>query len=420
MKKLLTFALVAIMLLTTFTGCNVTLDDVIYVMDLLTPTVPQTTEPEATEAPTDPNAPVRTTVTKEEFLASMESVNFTISASTISSDGTTQSTLYRITDSAIYALLPAPAGDEVQETEAFLIMAHHTLYAIRKEASGYVAYASGNNDFRPGLTLGYLLGARSVGYDSFVYNEETGTYTYDGDTYNGTYEYRFENGKLKSFSTQGGTMYISDIGTTVVDVPEYTIDKNESIRTTATAEEWLAAMELANYSSISQTISADNIQRAQSTIGVANSTITNDLTGSTYTSNRMYQYERILSESDISESRFYFTSSFVNGELSSQYQIREEGDGYVAYPYNEKLEYPTLGDLFGDIAYSDLVYNEKTMSYKYETEEFTFEIGFEDGSVVGIIHTLRSEGTTTVSRFLDVGETSFRVPDYTYAPTDSQ
>lgn len=419
MKKLLTFALVAIMLLTTFTGCNVTLDDVIYVMDLLTPTVPQTTEPEATEAPTDPNAPVRTTVTKEEFLASMESVNFTISASFSSSDGTTQSVLYRITDSAIYALLPAPAGDEVQETESLIIM-HHTLYGIRKEASGYVAYASGSNDFRPGLTLGYLLGAHSVRYDSLVYNEETGTYTYDGDTYNGTYEYRFENGKLKSFSIQSGTMYISDIGTTVVDVPEYTIYKNESIRTTATAEEWLAAMELANYSAISQTISADNIQRAQSTIGVTSSTITNDLTGGTYTINRKYQYERILSENDISESRFYFTSHFVNGELSSQYQIREEGDGYVAYPYNEKLEYHTLGDLFGDIAYSDLVYNEKTMSYKYETEEFTFEIGFEDGSVVGIIHTLRSEGTTTVSRFLDVGETSFRVPDYTYAPTDSQ
>ena len=165
--------------------------------------------------------------------------------------------------------------------------------------------------------------------------------------------------------------------------------------TTITEAEWLAAMECSNFSATGEV--CDDAGNSVSTGRAAtNSTV-------------MYQYQ----QADTSEKEFYFATID-----DVQYQICKEESGYVAYKYDGGYNTPTVGDMFPNISYSDLVYSEETKSYKYETENAIVEVSFENGNIKNLTYTQISANTTY--NLFDFGTTVVELPEYTFASTDSQ
>lgn len=100
------------------------------------------------------------------------------------------------------------------------------------------------------------------------------------------------------------------------------------------------------------------------------------------------------------------------------FALRKTQSGYVAYPQSSTLNVPKLSQLIGEFAYSDLVYNETSKSYKYSVgDKFGYtEFFFENG----ILKSVHVESQNMERDVYNVGTTVVELPEFTYAPTDSQ
>ena len=100
------------------------------------------------------------------------------------------------------------------------------------------------------------------------------------------------------------------------------------------------------------------------------------------------------------------------------YALRKTQSGYVAYPQSGTFNAPKLSQLIGDIAYSDLVYNEETKIYTYSVEDES--VGMEFSFENGILKSVHLESQDAKGDVYDIGTTVVELPEFTYAPTDSQ
>jgi hypothetical protein len=128
-------------------------------------------------------------------------------------------------------------------------------YSISETENGYVASDATGLEF----TQGELLGGGYV-YDEFVYDEELGAYVLDLVAEMGMYwEVKFEDGIPVSviyneFEENGEIFaiisYYTNVGTTVIDIPEFVYEDEleDNTRRTVTEEEWNLNLNAGNYS----------------------------------------------------------------------------------------------------------------------------------------------------------------------------
>ena len=384
MKKLLFLILAAIMLLATLSGCDIAKQAFHDYMNSVTS-----------------GKTVRTTVTEEEFLAAMASNNFTADI-TATGDDFAEEVHYKISDSAFYFKHIGTTADAAEEYETYVVLINDVYCALKKTESGYVAFPQSSTINAPKLRD--LLG--DIAYNDLVYNEETKIYTYSVEDESGGMEFSFENGILKSvhLKSSNATGNVYDIGTTTVKLPKYIMNQDDSVRTTVTEEEFLAAMACNNFSA-----SGDNYQGTHTGFAKTNGSV-------------IYQYEYkyniLLPNNDASDTPKESETDFYFATIDNvQYKIVREADGYVAYKYDGTFEVPKLGDIFGMVSFSDYIYVEDARAYMYVTSNCIFTLGFENGVIKSARYTDSSSMTYDL---FDFGTTVVELPEFTYAPTDSQ
>ena len=126
-------------------------------------------------------------------------------------------------------------------------------YNLVETDDGFVARDVTTMEFAHGGLLrgGYV-------YDEFTYDEELGAYVLDLLADYGMYwEVKFENGVPVSiihnqFDENGEVVlviisYYYNVGTTVIDIPEYVFEEEDTTRYTVTEDEWNANLTAGNY-----------------------------------------------------------------------------------------------------------------------------------------------------------------------------
>ena len=183
---------------------------------------------------------VRYTVTEEEWNAWTTHKNYTIEQYY----GDIDHFIIKYTDNAIEF-----------DNGSIILFDGDKQYSIDETENGYVAHDVTGLEY----TQGQLLGGGYV-YDEFVYDEELGAYVLDLVAEMGMYwEVKFEDGIPVSiiyneFKDNGEvfaiTSYYTNVGTTVINIPEYVFEEEveDITRYIATEDEWNIALNAGNYS----------------------------------------------------------------------------------------------------------------------------------------------------------------------------
>ena len=202
MKKVLSILLVVIILMSTFVSCGYEIS----IKKITTATAD------------DYNGKIRTTITKEEWDKTMQMNNFTVTETI--SIYPEHLRVMSVTKDAIKTDWSGDVSYSVNENGAF-----YSLYQLDGEWYGYL-----QANYDPSYTtLSYFYNISSE-FDELIYNSQNKTYIEHvvlTENYDYYCEYSFENVILKQFRVYDdyyeaeGYYLISNIGTTVVDVPEY-------------------------------------------------------------------------------------------------------------------------------------------------------------------------------------------------------
>lgn len=198
MKKILSLTLVAVMLLTTLMLSSCEFMDT--VMDFVNDIMGKEEE-------------VRTTITEEEWLNTLEITNFTITMEAAGAD-----VLMAFDDSLIeYNVSQGKEGYHIfMDLEKGVIVA--------EEESKWIGVKTEVTDEKS-ITLGTLGLLEDINYADLVYEEANKTYI--AKSTSTIFSFTFENGVLVSAELlpvdveEDGIGYITAIGTTVVEIPEY-------------------------------------------------------------------------------------------------------------------------------------------------------------------------------------------------------
>lgn len=189
----------------------------------------------AFDPPTDDTIPpsndvVRYTVTEEEWNSWTTFPNYTIEEYTDS---------YRVVNKYTECAIEFDNG-------TIVIIDGDKGYSLKEKDDGYVIYKSMSMEYSQNglLSGGYV-------YDEFVYNEAICAYELDlMDEMGAKWEVKFENGVPVSIiyteltvvedveKTNVMTKLYTNVGTTVINVPEYVVEEDLNIRSTVTEEEW--------------------------------------------------------------------------------------------------------------------------------------------------------------------------------------
>lgn len=209
MKKLLSLTLVMLMLITStmLTSCDAILDMIF------------------------PKESIVRTVTEEEWYASLEITNFEVIVD-INHTTWVQKGNLKFTDNGSHVKYISD-GTEI---ENMTVCQNGVWYSIEKKGDTYVGVESRDYTY----TLGeYLEGVLVIpGYSEFTFDEARGAYVKGEYSEYGTQEMlmHFENGVLTKFEILANgidpngnevsgymTFEIVNVGTTVIDIPEFTV-----------------------------------------------------------------------------------------------------------------------------------------------------------------------------------------------------
>ena len=386
MKRIISVTLLVVLMLFAFAGCD-------GVEDILQNFINST----------NPTGSVHTTITEAEWLAAMDSGNFTVDiAASLGAQSTTQHIEY--TESSRYQNQTGSPMDG----EFYYTQIDDLTYEITKQDVGYVA-----REVAGGLVggkLGDISNLRDA-YSNLVYDEATSSYKYNyTDDYDQTFDiaFYFNNGSIQTVKmsvTRSDSVVVTydfyDFGTTVIELPEYTFEtENEPTVPeipTITEEQWLAAMDSGNF-----TVDIAASLGAQSTTQHIE-----------YTESSRYQNQT----GSPMDGEFYYTQI---DDLT--YEITKQDVGYVAREVAGGLVGGKLGDISNlRDAYSNLVYDEATSSYKYNyTDDYdqTFDIAFyfNNGSIQTVkMSVTRSDSVVVTYDFYDFGITTIELPEFTFA-----
>ena len=193
----------------------------------------------------DEEATVRTTVTPEEWSAAFAMTNFTINA-TLEMKGLDNEGNEKTMSSTGYLKCAPPIHEEkspFSDSVSYFTTIDGNSYKIQLDGDGFVAYPdNGTHDF----TFG-----GDMPMEDFSYDAEKGAYCQTTDS--GYAEIYFENGVIKKMCGTSGsidsilsifTYEFTDIGTTEIELPEYTFHVPSP---TVTDAEWNYYRYLSNY-----------------------------------------------------------------------------------------------------------------------------------------------------------------------------
>ena len=322
---------------------------------------------------------VRYTVTEEEWNAWTTYKNYTIEQYY----GDIEHFVIKYTDNAI----------EFEKGQIILFEGDKQ-YSIRETENGYVASDATGLEF----TQGELLGGGYV-YDEFVYDEELCAYVLDLVAEMGMYwEVKFEDGIPVSiiyneFEENGEVFaiisYYTNVGTTVIDIPEYDFEEEVEDTTcyTATEEEWNIALNAGNYSG--------NIV--------------------TFDEGELLEYSYKYANKAIE-----FAGMIVVFEGDKIYQLQELEGVWYATGLEEGLGIPTM--VPQGLNFSDYEYNEEKKLYvpKVKTgAELYYSFVFAEGALVQVLlqSTLdesNPEYYELISFNIDeIGTVVIEIPEYT-------
>ena len=326
---------------------------------------------------------VRTEITAAEFAVLENMKNYTFNAIVPTQFAT--STI-KITENASYQVIEMMGQVMAEQYRVVIDGYYHDLVA---DADG--KYVATQTKEEVEGTVAFLMGA-DVKFEDLVYDAE-GRYYYVTVDSNTNYMY-FENGKLvaiANISSDGSEMIalLSDVGTTKIDLPEYTVpddaDNDEVDEYT-----WNQNMEATNY-----TISVEAI-----------------LEGYTYEVYR--DGEVVLMEmmkDGTSISMYYVELDGVYYEV-----ISEDGE-WIGTAYDGEL---TLGAAaLGGYApaYSDFEYDSLLEAYVYDDGSARWVAAFRDGKLVNVdLYVIDYEGTRLYISYeiSNIGETApVEAPEFT-------
>lgn len=384
MKKLLSLTLVALVLLTSLVSCDMETAKG-YLINFLEQF---TTTPETQEE-------FRTTITEEEWNATFQSANFTITVTARDEGGR-----IAVTDSAI--IYEVNTGEI--SMGILVDVANECLLSETK--AGWLAYymegLSAELEEIGGITLEMIgLSPDEGSFAELVYNEETKAYTMSEEGSTG--EFFFEDGLLAkgTISTGEGdyaqSYEITNVGTTVIEIPEYTIindgkvdpsKASADVRTTVTNEELAPYLELRNF-----TINA-GVMIAYMGVDVSLKVADTALElYADYMGEVMQQYVAL-----------------VDGKF---YSIEQYGDGYLATDMDA-----TMDDLNAAIETAReymsteyLTYDEEGRYYKVNVEGIELYLYFENGELVKGVYI--TEGVEIILVLADIGTTTVTLPEFT-------
>ena len=363
------------------------------------PIIDGTTPPgdDDTTPPTDDTDPptndvVRYTVTEEEWDSWTTYTNYTIEEYTDS---------YRLVDKYTDYAAEFYNG-------AILIFDGDKEYQLKKEDDRYVIYESLSVYHTPyGLLAGGYI------YDEFTYDPEACAYVLDlMEEMGARWEVKFENGvpvsiiyTQKTISPDGVeqtdvmTKLYTNVGTTVVNLPEYVVEEAPNIRKTATEEEWNIGISLRNFAG------------------------------------------DFVSVVDYDAFEFYMCSFKYNGnaieldgetivfEDDKKYMLEEVDGTWYATEWNEYDFLPTL--IPTDLDFNDYEYCESREIYVPKegiSSDIYYAVGFENGKLSFIIaqtssdfESLESWATVLFNlNILEIGTVTIEVPEYVITTIESR
>ena len=414
MKKILSLTLVVAMLLSTMllTSCDVTSLLKNFGFEPIETTSAETTPTETTPAETTPaettptettpeettpeeNTPAepsRYTITQEEWVAAINSSNFTFTG--VISDGeVTQNVVYSITDNSAEMKLD---GTVVM----YYVCLNNKVYMLAQPDATMDWYAV-ETEMGRWITVYDVIGVDENTFVEYLkYNEASKSYVYEEDGIKA--EFYFEDGKLikGSIVAQNNYSYlVENVGTTTVTLPEYTIYQP---KTTVTKEEFIAGFNPTNFT---YTRHARLLDMNGEVLESYTLTTLVDL------DTRHYEYR----VDDVA--RQYGFS--VGDETYTIMDPHQTGTWYCfkeSEPLDWEARLTVQGILYLDdlgALFDGLTYREETKSYFYqESEGNTVEIWYEDNQLVK--WELYADGEL-YSSVDNVGETIVILPDYTMA-----
>lgn len=380
MKKFLSLALVCVMMLSIFAlaSCGNNTTDT-------TKKTTEATEP-TTSTTTKQDNPTRYTVTEGEWDAMWSSTNFTLTSTV---DEETSEILNTETAMAAYVN---------GQPQYFFDIIGETVYMVMQGESGnWLGAEVPEYSYLASATLATSLDeSLAEVYDDLTYNEADKAYTWANGEYSA--KYQFENGALviAEFWTSESTAptTITNVGTTQVDVPEYTIfngdgeEEEEKSDLPLSIEDWAAVWNTNNFTLSYTEGDFEQVDEISST-----------------------KYKRTTYSDD--GEIIYMYREIVNG---IEYQITkgEDGawEGVVAEP---NLEEYTLSYLFGHPGvselYNELVYDEENDEYVISTEYSTARFTIISGMLV-YVEIINTESDVTMEIY-SCGSTEVEIPEYT-------
>lgn len=322
---------------------------------------------------------VRYTVTEEEWIAATEQRNYTIEQTSDS-----------------YYLLHKYTDNAMEIDDSIILFIGDRQYFLDEGEDGYVATDCTALGFEHN---GMLAGAY---YDEFVYDEELCAYVCDAIEEAGAkWELRFEDGVLVSMtvtlvsvvdgveSTQIIQSYYTNVGTTVIDIPEYVFSEDPEIRKTVTEEEWNLYAGEGNFTAVIYTVS----------------------------NGEYYMYS--------------FKSTGSAAEIDGQYIVFEDGKKYIleeidgvwyASEWNEIDFSATM--IPSGLSFDDFEYSESMQMYIQKEDNGSglfYSVEFEDGVIAGIIaqESLDPADPGYMELFSinirEIGTATIDVPEYVFA-----
>ena len=180
---------------------------------------PDNTDDEGNTENGDNNTEVRTTVTEEEWNANMEQTNFTVSMARTDGTGTLKA-IYCFTDTNKSFEFSEPI--EIKQKYYFTIQDGVEYQVVENEDGSW----SGRQVDLVTESIGELAIANTT-YSSWVYDAEKKAYSFV-EAYDGTINWcYFEDGIIVKYEIEEAEASLvaifSNIGTTVVEVPEFSI-----------------------------------------------------------------------------------------------------------------------------------------------------------------------------------------------------
>ena len=373
MKRFLSLTLVAIMLLTTIslTSCD---------LSALFGGGQSTTEPPKV---------VRTTITEMEWRKVYDSTNYelTLEAEDMKISVISSDTAVYMDYMGLKLFIDTKTGAYISESEA-----------------GYVGMVIGESLLGEDMSLGGMGLFPTIEFSELVYDEQRKVYTYKNEDAIG--EFQFEDGKLvyatvvPADTTVKGMFEIKNVGTTVLELPEYNNLSDGIIEPSKAGKDVVTTITDAQLSSLFE---KNNFTLKANVIVIDISMkITENAT------------ESLMSMLGMGGSSDY--SVLIDGEW---YDL--EKDYYTGEYLAKKAEagssiLDSVGNLSEFLTLDKLTYNSDGRYYEYKDEEIEAYFYFENGSLVQFVvcsAILTEDKTEVIFTVSDIGTTKVDLPEYT-------